>query len=114
LMDKRGLPYFIKKPANLLNIPMIQQLLQLIQYLEEETVEPLKGEPILFKLMHSPFFQIHPADIASLAIYMNQHQSKNPNLKYWRTALTEGLMIESIGLINPAAIRRLGEKLDSW
>ncbi len=114
LMDRRGLPYLVKKPSSLLEQPIIQRILDIFRYIQQESEEVFKGEPILFQLIHAPFFKTRPKDIGTLALYMNQNKAKNPNLRNWRTTIADDLLMETVGLENPGAFRRLAANLERW
>ncbi len=110
-LEKKGIPYWVKRPVNILDIPFIQQLLQLLRYIEQELTRPFSGEAQLFRLMHAPFLGISALDIASLSIYL---QSKERKHVYWRYLLQDVLYLESMGLLSTPAIRKLGANIEQW
>lgn len=118
LMDKKGIPYFVKRPANLLDIPLVKQILNLFRYLKEESEQALSGEATLYQLLHSPFFQVPPRDIARLALFKRLRdkcgKTSDPSMEYWRTSLSHEQNLVSIGLENPEALIRIGSRLDDW
>jgi DNA helicase II / ATP-dependent DNA helicase PcrA len=113
LMERKGIPFNVKKPANILKVPLIEQILNVLAYLDEEKKKTFDGEEVLFELMHAPYFGISPTDIAQLALYL-QHNRKEKGPIRWRLLLSNPLLLESIGLKSAKAMARLGQRLDEW
>ncbi len=113
LMERKGLPYNIKRAVNILEQPLVQQILNVLRYLEEERKKTFEGEEVLFELMHAPYYGIEPTDIALLALHM-QHSRKEKGPVRWRLLLSNPLLIESLNLRSAKALHRLGNNLDQW
>ena len=113
IMDRKGIPYNVKRPVNILEEPLIEQLLNVLRYLDRERKKTFDGEDVLFELMHAPYYSIEPTDIAQLALYM-QANRKEKGLLRWRLLLSNPLLIESLGLASAKAMHRLGNNLDQW
>ncbi len=113
LMERKGIPYNIKRPVNILEEHLVEQLLNVLRYLDEERKKPFEGEPVLFELMHAPYYGIDPTDIALLALHM-QSSRKEKGPTRWRLLLSNPLLIESLGLRSAKALHRLGNNLDQW
>lgn len=111
LLEKKGIPYWVKKPVNILDLPFTIQLLNILRYLQLESRASFSGEELLFQMMHTSFFEISPLDIASLSIYL---QSKERKHKRWRFLLQDNLLLETLDLQNPKALYRLGQNLERW
>ncbi len=114
LMERKGIPYNVKKPVNILDLPLIQQIIDVLRYLQLEQKEPLSGEAILFEMMHAPYYGIAPADIALLSLYIQANKAKDKRLGYWRLLLTNDLLLESLQLGSAKALRRLGNNIEQW
>ncbi|HEY4965367.1 MAG TPA: ATP-dependent DNA helicase, partial [Puia sp.] len=65
----RNLPVYSKRNINLLNDPLIGQLLLLIRYLSSahEFEVPFNGDEMLFEILHAEWFGIPAIEIATLA-----------------------------------------------
>ena len=113
LMERKGLPYNVKKPVNILELPLVQQVLNIMRYLDLERRKTFDGEEVLFEIMHTPYFGIAPTDIAMLALYM-QHNKKERGPLRWKLLLSNPLLIESLDLRSAKAFHRLGRNLDDW
>lgn len=114
LMDRKDIPYTVKKPVNILELPMIEQVILMMQYLQTEQTQSFSGEAMLFKLMHAPFYGVDPIDIAAISIHIQEHKKKDPNLSYWRMVISNGLLLETLNLNTTSAIQRLGSNINHW
>ena len=113
LMDRKGIPYNVKKSVNVLDQPLTIQILNVLRYLDEERKKPFDGEEMLFELMHAPYYGISPTDIAKLALYM-QGSKKDKGPLRWRFMISNPLLLETLDLTSAKAITRMGNNLDRW
>ncbi len=113
ILERKGIPYNVKKAVNILDEPLIIQLLNVLRYLDAERKRTYDGEELLFELMHAPYFGIAANDIAKLALHMQQSRKETGILK-WRMVLSNPLLIESLDLKTAPAMHRLGLCLDEW
>lgn len=111
MFERKKLPYWVKRPVNILELPLVQQLLNIFRYVDAEHRNPFSGEEWIFLLLHSPFFDISPIDTATLSLYL---QSKTAKHKRWRYLLQDSLLLETLELKTTASIRKLGENLERW
>ncbi|MBA3828754.1 MAG: ATP-dependent helicase [Taibaiella sp.] len=114
LLERKGIPYNIKRPVDILDEPIVQQLITVLQYLEQERKETFFSEGLLFEIMHAPYYSIDPTDIALVSLYMQHNKSKDKALGYWRLVLMNDLLLESMGLQTAKALRRMGRNIESW
>jgi len=114
LMERKGIPYTVKKPVNVLELPLVQQIIHILYYLEEERKEPFSSEARLFEIMHAPYYEIAPVDIATLSLHISHNKSKDKSLGVWRLVLNNTLLVESMNLATTKNITRLGRCLDNW
>lgn len=114
LLERKNIPYSVKKPVNILEIPFIEQIIKLLRYLEQENKQAFSAEHILFELLHAPYFGIPATDIATISLHMRTHKSKDSNLGYWRMVISNGLMLETLNLKATDAVQRLGNNINSW
>lgn len=114
LLERKNIPFSVKKPVNILELPIIEQQIKLLDYLLREQEKTFSGEALLFELLHAPCFGINAVDIASLSLYMLQNKSKDKSLGYWRMVVSNGLQLESLNLQTTAAIQRMGNNINQW
>lgn len=110
-LERKKIPYWVKRPVNILDLPLVTQLLNVFRYLQAESSKPFSGEEYIFYLLHSPFFGVAPIDIASLSLYL---QNKTAKHKRWRHLLQDELLLETLELQNAAPIRKLGQNMERW
>lgn len=113
LMERKGLPYNVKKKVNVLDLPVTEQIINVLRYLDKERRKKFDAEDVLFEIMHAPCFGIDPNDIAALALYMQASKKETGPLR-WRLLLSNPLLIESLNLRTAKAMHRLGHNLDNW
>jgi DNA helicase-2/ATP-dependent DNA helicase PcrA len=112
LMERKGLPYCVKKPVNVLHLPLVQGIVNILRYLDEERRQSFSGEALLFEILHAPYYGIDPTDIAQLSIYISSQRGENRT--YWRLALANRLLLESQNMQTAPALHRVGRCLDEW
>jgi len=111
LLEKKGIPYWVKRPVNVLDLPLTAQVLNILKYLSLESTRSFSGEELLFRLMHTPFFGIRPLDVATLSIYLQQKEKKHV---YWRYLLQDSLLLRTMNLETADALVRLGQNIEYW
>ncbi len=114
LMERKGIPYNVKKPVNILELPLIQQVVNILYYLDEERKIPFSAESRLFEMMHAPYYGITGTDIALLSLHIQANRTKDRSLGYWRMVLGNGLLFESLNLRSASALIRLGNNIEQW
>lgn len=85
LCEQNNIPVSIKKTEDILDLPLIQQILTLIQYFSAETKQPFSGEPFLFSCFFHPWSGFKSTDIAHIALERKYH----PEKKYTKEILLE-------------------------
>jgi DNA helicase-2/ATP-dependent DNA helicase PcrA len=123
LMERKGLPYCVKRPVNVLELPLVQNILNIFRYLERESKEPFSAEAVLFEILHAPWFGIAPTDLAQVSLYL----ASLPRAKRtkWRFVLNNPLLLEAnlngpdheacrLQLDTPQALHRAAQCLENW
>jgi len=80
----KNLPVYNKRSINLLEDPLIRQLLLLIRYLASahEHEVPFNGDEMLFEILHAEWFHIPSIEIATLAAEVaHKHYSEKTSLR---------------------------------
>ncbi|NUN99371.1 MAG: ATP-dependent helicase [Saprospiraceae bacterium] len=85
LLEKKGIPYAMRRRVNVLDLPLIRNLRTLLEYCYLEFARPYSGEHLLFQILHFDFAGI-PADaLAQLSrVIAGMDATERP---YWREAL---------------------------
>ncbi len=89
LLDKKGVAYSTKRPINILQERIVQQILNLFRYLQAESEAPYSGEAYLFQILHYQCWQISSREIAQLALYLRQKNRDAEQPIYWRQAISK-------------------------
>lgn len=110
LLDKKNIPFQARKKINILDLPLIQNLLTILKFLEAESRKAHSGEEYLFELMHYRFFDLDVHDIASIAAYTAGKKTE----KDWRTIISSREHLAQIKLRNADAIDKLEKNISHW
>jgi DNA helicase II / ATP-dependent DNA helicase PcrA len=92
LLEKRNIPYRVKRKVNVLDTKLIQNVRLLLKWLVSEQRQPFSGEHFLFKILNIDFLGL---EIDNLSALLSQFvQDKEPNddapafvTKRWRDIL---------------------------
>ena len=109
--EKRGVPYQVRKKINILDLPLVNQCINMLRYLEEESQNAHSSEYLLFEIMHYPWFQIHPHDIAMLSAWI---AARKDEAVTWRTTLSDPATLSAIKLKDHESIIRFEKKITHW
>ena len=79
----KNIPYYLKRRTDVLTIPLVNNIVELLTYIGEEKNRPYSAEHRLFKILHFDFWEIAPGDLARLAIYIKDEKI------LWRNCLND-------------------------
>ena len=95
LCEKKGIPYSTQRPTDVLQTPIIKNLLVLLQYITRETERPFSDDANVFRVLSAAFVEISDEELFRFVSYIQG----NENGKYvsdaaqasrkWRDVLTE-------------------------
>ncbi len=80
----KNLPVYNKRSLNLLEDPLVRQILLLVRYLASahEHEVPFNGDEMLFEILHAVWFNIPAIEIATLTAEVSQkHYSEKTSLR---------------------------------
>lgn len=109
MLERSEIPYQTRRRPDILKMPLVQNLLDLLRYFAIEARYPGSGENLLFRLLHVDFLGIPPADISKLALYLARVDGERP---LWRTAIGNPDMLDAAGITDMGAFHRLNKALD--
>ncbi|HIO68467.1 MAG TPA: ATP-dependent helicase, partial [Flavobacteriales bacterium] len=109
LVEKKGIPYSVVKRIDILELPMINNLLTLLTYLSLESKKPFSGEHLLFEIMHYSFFNIDPHDAARLMVDCRTDWKRK-----LRNHMADPDIVNGLKLTRPDNITALGGNLNQW
>ncbi len=91
-LDVYDIPFVIHRAANILEEPIVQHLLNWLEYLGLELSIPNAGEHMIYRLLLSPIYQINTFEINQLSvdIYQKKRKSEESGGGYsWRQHISE-------------------------
>lgn len=65
-LQMAGVPFYVKRPLNLLEDVFINNILNICRYIDLEIDTPNGGEYLLFEILHYGFFDFSPLEIARI------------------------------------------------
>ena len=124
LLEKNNIPYRTKREINVLDLPIVRQLREVLDYLARELRRPDAGEHLLFRLLHFRALGLAAADLAELSRYRERQAGEAR--RSWRQSLaappahlpgrealrrTSELLEETIGLVPELPVPALVERV---
>ena len=73
-LQLKNIPAYSKRNLNILDIPMAQKIILLLEYLAAEHDTPYGGDEMLFEILHFDWFNIPAIEIAKLTIEVSERQ----------------------------------------
>jgi DNA helicase-2/ATP-dependent DNA helicase PcrA len=113
VLEKRRIPLNIKQKINVLHLPFVQNMLDILQYLQKENEYPDSGEEQLFRLMHFDYFHIDQRDIAVLAKEIIKFRRDEKKIS-WRELMTQKEHLKTLHLLSIDAVVSLEANLSHW
>jgi DNA helicase-2/ATP-dependent DNA helicase PcrA len=109
ILESKKIAYHTKRRINILEQPMIQNIVSILQYIQREYERPYSGERLLFEMLYIDFFGVSMRDIARLSALMAKRQRKEDS--HWRDILTNKKALKKEKLDNVKAIERMMDAL---
>jgi DNA helicase-2/ATP-dependent DNA helicase PcrA len=97
LLSARGISFMTRRSQNVLQFPLVKNLLEMLEYIKMETGMPYSGEHLLFRMMHFPHFGIPAMDIARLSVTVRLQSNAEKHLTF-REALSDEPFLSSAGV----------------
>ena len=110
-LNEKDIPVNTKRKINVLEQPLTIQLLNILTYINEELTFSNKREDLLFEMMHYPYFEINPLQIARLTYELRNARAQKPKTTWRETlhSLDKIIDEESVRKIND-----LGNLIEKW
>lgn len=71
ILQQKNIPINTKKKVNILQLPFINNIIKILQWIDKENYLPYSGDDILFKILHSNFWNLKSLDIAKISVAVN-------------------------------------------
>jgi len=72
ILENKNIPVNTRKKVDVLKLPIIQNIITLLQWIDKESTISYSAEDLLFKILHFSFFKIHPAEVAKANMSVNE------------------------------------------
>ncbi|HEV7330430.1 MAG TPA: ATP-dependent DNA helicase [Flavisolibacter sp.] len=81
----KAIPYYSKRNLNILDQPLVQQILLVLNYLNTEHDIPYSGDEMLFEILHFEWFGIPAIEIAKATIRVSEmkYSGQKTSLRQW-------------------------------
>jgi DNA helicase-2/ATP-dependent DNA helicase PcrA len=103
-----NIPTLVKKSINIYDLPIINNLIKIFNYLIFEKEKPNKGETLLFEILHFFIFEIKSK---SLALLFNKNAERKERRTLKELALDRQFFLE---YTNDEALFKTVELLNNW
>lgn len=110
VMNKKGIPFSVKRKMNIMDMPLIKNIVNILRYLQEEYTLPHSAEGRLFKILHFSCFEIGRDNLARIAMHIN---ASHDRLR-WAQVIESLETLKQIGVTEPEKITQVAETLDNW
>jgi DNA helicase-2/ATP-dependent DNA helicase PcrA len=107
VLKSRNIPFNIKNPVNVLEVPFIMQLRSMMEYIHAEVNKPFSAENELFKILHFSMWNIPALDIAKV-IQTKGYEGKLRELIANKKALSD------IDLQEVDQIKHVSNCIEKW
>ncbi|MFN3404475.1 MAG: ATP-dependent helicase [Cytophagaceae bacterium] len=108
VLELKGIPLNIKLKTDILKLPFIESVINVLTYVQQEYKKPDSAEYLLYELMHYSYFNISPRDIAAITRY--SYESGQP----WREIIESREKLFRLNLHTASAVSELEENLSFW
>lgn len=87
LLERARIPYQTRRRVNVLDTPLIQKVLTLLDYFRQELRQSFAGEALLFEILHYDFLGLSAKDLSEIS----WHRSRTPyeDRPHWRQLLRQ-------------------------
>jgi DNA helicase II / ATP-dependent DNA helicase PcrA len=110
-LESKKIPLNIRQKVNVLELPFVQSLVNILLYIHKEYEKPDSAEHLLYEIMHYHFFDISPRDIAAITRESNKREDGRVT---WRQIIARKEILSSLNLESPGAISALEFNITYW
>lgn len=108
LCEAKGIPVQVKENADIMQLPIIVQVLSLLRYFCDEAKHPFSREDILFRSLYFRFFRLAPRDIGRLALWRRQEKTE----RFLKQILMDETALGEIeGISDPKRLLAIGKTI---
>lgn len=113
--SQKKIPINVKKRVNVLGEVDVVKLINILRYIQGETVRPYGNEDLLFEILHYDFFAISALDIAAISIYCKRKSTdKEDAYLKWRDVLKDKTLLQEAGVKDADTIIQVANTIETW
>lgn len=112
--EMNGIPVNAKRPVNVLSMPEVNRLIEILIYLQDELKRPHSGEMSLFRIMHFEYFGITAMDVGKISIYCSKKDKNGRYNRKWREVISNEKALLEAEVINKDQILHFSVTLEQW
>lgn len=123
VLEKLDIPINIKRRVNILELPIIKNLINILTYLDEEMTNYDGGQHRLFEILHNKYFGINALDVGKIALFCQKPlrevaDTQNPESKTkkiypkWREVISNSDLLDTLGLSDKESVLRTAGLFD--
>jgi len=112
VLEQLDIPLNIKRRVNILNLPLVSNLMEILSYLVEELNRNGSGQHRLYQILHYKYFGIESLDLDKIAHHLTL-LPKDEKIT-WRQLISDSSTLDTLALVNPEAIKQAAAKLNHW
>ncbi len=112
VLEKKNIPLNIKRKVDILKIPLIDNVLNILYYIQAEYHKPNSEEYRLFEIMHYHFFNIDTSDIAKISLFCREGKYEDP--RFFRVVMADREALNELDIKSVDEIISLNEILNKW
>lgn len=111
-LELKNIPLNVKQKVNILTLPFIRNVINLLTYIQEEYDKPDSAERLLYELMHYEFFDITSRDAAVICKACSR--KTDGARSSWRSLMANKEQLLSLKLESVQSVTRLEDNLAYW
>jgi DNA helicase II / ATP-dependent DNA helicase PcrA len=111
-LELKNIPLNVRQKINILELPFIENIINILKYIQQEYDKPHSAEYILYELMHYHFFNISSRDAAVIS----KACSYKPDTARvcWRELIANKEKLSQLNLESPKGIADLEFNISYW
>ncbi len=113
VLEKRKIPINVKRKVDILTLPLVTQLIDILRFVQLEYEQPDSAEYLLYRLMHFGFFGIDHRDIATISRTIYDFRKNGKDYK-WNEFLSKEDLVSKLELSSQKNIETLHNNLNHW
>lgn len=109
----KDIPLQIKRKVNVLDLPEVKKIHNIMLYLAGEYSKQDSREDLLFEILHYNYFNIAPRDIGYLAAHCSNYTDFTEDDRKWRKVIGDEVLLEKL-VQNSEGISAFSVMLEDW